>query len=88
MSFHPILPVPNLLKPLGVKESSANKAILQICKLTVFCLPKIHGGFVFVGRENNAWAFFLRTALNMMNTLYVEPLNDESINIHDKMHTA
>lgn len=86
--FHPILSVPDLLKLLGIKQSSANKAILQLCKLTIFCLPKIHGGFVFAGTENNAWDFFLGTTLNMMNILYVEPINVVSITIHAKIHTA
>lgn len=62
--------------------------IKQLCKLTIFCLPKIHGGLVFAGTENNAWAFCLGTALNMMNILYVELINEESINMHAKMHTA
>lgn len=71
MLFQSIQPVPDLLKLLGVKHSSANKAILQLCKLTIFCLLKMHGGFVFAGTESNAWAFCLRTALNMMNILYM-----------------
>lgn len=83
MLFHSVLPVPDLLK-----QSSANKAILQLCKLAIFCLPKMHGGFVLAGTENNAWAFCLGTALNVMNILYVEPINDVSINIHAKMHTT
>lgn len=58
--FHPILSVPDLLKLLGVKQSSTNKALLQLCKLTIFCLPKIHDGFVFAGTENNAWIFLFR----------------------------
>lgn len=88
MLFHPILAVPDLLKLLGVKQSSANKAILQLCKLTIFCLPKIYGGLFFAGTENNAWAFCLGTALNMVNIFYVEPIKDVSINIHAKIHTA
>lgn len=44
--------------------------------------------FVFAGTENNAWAFCLGTALNMMNILYFEPINDVSINIYAKIHTA
>lgn len=84
--FYPILP--DLLKLLGVKQSSANKAVLQLCKLIIFCLLKIHGGLVFAGTEDNAWAFCLGTALNIMNILSVKPINDVSINIHAKIHTA
>lgn len=44
--------------------------------------------FVLAGTENNAQAFCLGMTLNMMNTLYVEPINDVPINIYAKVHTA
>lgn len=87
--FPLILPVPDLLKLLPIKQSSANKAILQLCKWIIFYLPEIDDGFVFAGTENDArFIFCLGTALNMISILYVESINDVSITINAKMHTA
>lgn len=68
--FLPILPVPDVLKLLPINHSSANKAILQLCKLIIFYLPEIDNGFVFVGTENNADLIScLGTAVNIINIL-------------------